>query len=150
MSLQSKQPTYDEYFREFAFVASKRSPCQLLQTGCVIVKDNRMINQAHNTYLTDEFSNKMMDELHDHFTASLLEEFLVHAEQNALSDCARRGISCENATIYCTHMPCIHCIRSIIASGIKSIKYHISYNGNTIVPYMCELSSVTLECLDQP
>ena len=69
MSLIHNPPTYDEYFREFAFVASKRSPCQLLQTGCVIVKDNRMINQAHNTYLTDEFSNKMMDELHDHFTA---------------------------------------------------------------------------------
>ena len=149
MTLQLKQPTYDEYFREFAFVTSKRSPCQLLQTGCVIVKDNRIINQAHNTYLTDAFSNKMMGKLHDHFYPSLLENLLVHAEQNVLSDCARRGISCENASIYCTHMPCIHCVRSIIASGINSIKYHISYNENTVVPYMCKLSSVTLECLDR-
>ena len=149
MTLQLKQPTYDEYFGEFAFVTSKRSPCQLLQTGCVIVKDNRIINQAHNTYLTDAFSNKMRDKLHDHFYLSLLENLLVHAEQNVLSDCARRGISCENASIYCTHMPSIHCVRSIIASGINSIKYHISYNEDTVVPYMCKLSSVTLECLDR-
>jgi len=47
----------------------------------------------------------------------------VHAEMAALSDAARRGISVEGATMYCTTFPCHLCARHIIASGIKRLVY---------------------------
>jgi dCMP deaminase len=145
MAAVTTNPTYDEYFREFAFVTSKRSPCMHLQTGCVIVHNNRLLNQAHNTYIAvDKTDDNML--IYDLSNADL-ENSLLHAEQNAISDCARRGISCEGATIYCTHLPSLACVRLIIASGIKSIKYHISYNEDTLVPYLCHKSSVKLERL---
>ena len=31
----------------------------------------------------------------------------IHAEQNAISDAARRGVSIVGSTIYITHYPCI-------------------------------------------
>ena len=150
MSLIHNPPTYDEYFREFAFVTAKRSPCQYLQSGCVLVKNNRLVNQAHNTYIGDFFHHThctTISEMNSMFSRPDLEKMLINAEQNVLSDCARRGISCENTTIYCTHMPCITSVRLLIASGIKCIKYSIVYNENTMVPYMCKLSKVELVCI---
>jgi dCMP deaminase len=34
----------DEYFMSIALIASQHSPCQRLQVGCVVVKDNRLLN----------------------------------------------------------------------------------------------------------
>jgi dCMP deaminase len=39
----------------------------------------------------------------------------IHAEQNALLQCARFGISTEGADIYVTHLPCLQCTRNRIA-----------------------------------
>lgn len=48
---------------------------------------------------------------------------VVHAEMNALSEAARRGISVKNAIMYCTTFPCHSCARHILASGIKTVVY---------------------------
>ena len=47
--------------------------------------------------------------------------YLEHAERMAIFNCAKRGISTNNATIYCTYYPCADCARAIIQSGIKSV-----------------------------
>ena len=44
------------------------------------------------------------------------EQATVHAEQNAISDCAERGVQCLGATAYITHYPCIICTRILLAS----------------------------------
>ena len=49
--------------------------------------------------------------------------YVVHAEQNAITDCAKRGVSTNNCDAYITHYPCIICTRLLLASGIKEIKY---------------------------
>ena len=51
------------------------------------------------------------------------EQATVHAEQNAITDCAKRGVSCEGSTAYVTHYPCIICLRLLLAAGIKRVKY---------------------------
>jgi len=48
---------------------------------------------------------------------------MVHAEMNAITDAARSRKSTQNATIYCTTMPCHLCTKLIIASGIKRAVY---------------------------
>jgi cytidine deaminase len=48
---------------------------------------------------------------------------IVHAEMSALSDAARKGISVEGATLYCTTFPCHLCAKLIVAAGIKKVTY---------------------------
>ena len=53
----------------------------------------------------------------------------IHAEQNAISQCAKMGISCDGGEIYITHYPCINCSKIIVSSGIKKI-YYLNDNHN--------------------
>ena len=53
--------------------------------------------------------------------------YAVHAEQNAIVQAAKLGLSLEGATIYCTHQPCSICTRLIINSGIKRVVYDQGY-----------------------
>jgi cytidine deaminase len=48
---------------------------------------------------------------------------VVHAEMSAITDAARRGLSVEGATLYCTTFPCHICARHIISCGIKRVVY---------------------------
>ncbi len=48
---------------------------------------------------------------------------VVHAEMDAILGCARRGISCKDAVLFCTTFPCHNCAKHIVASGIKSVIY---------------------------
>ena len=53
--------------------------------------------------------------------------YAVHAEQNAICQAAKLGISLEGATLYCTHQPCSICAKIIVNSGIKRIVYREGY-----------------------
>jgi cytidine deaminase len=48
---------------------------------------------------------------------------VVHAEMAAICDAARRGISIQDAVLYCTTFPCHMCARHIIAAGITRVVY---------------------------
>jgi deoxycytidylate deaminase len=48
---------------------------------------------------------------------------IVHAEMSALSDAARKGISVETATLFCTTFPCHICAKLIVAAGIRKVVY---------------------------
>lgn len=48
---------------------------------------------------------------------------VVHAEMDAILGCAKRGISCQGAVIFCTTYPCHNCAKHIIASGIKKVLF---------------------------
>ena len=50
MSTQER-PSWDEYFLQITQVTRKRSPCERLQVGCVLVRDNRIISQGYNGFL---------------------------------------------------------------------------------------------------
>ena len=59
-------------------------------------------------------------------------------EQNALMDCAKRGVSCEGCTAYITHYPCIICARLLLAGGIKKINYLNDYKNDELVEKFTE------------
>ena len=111
---------WDDYFMSIAFLASMRSPCARLRVGSVIVKDNRIIAMGYNGYIAGAPHTSRMRDNH--------EQAIIHSEINAVSDCARRGASLQDATIYVTHYPCINCFRSLAACGIKRIHYYSDYN----------------------
>ena len=116
---------WDEYFKQIVLVTKNRSSCERLQVGCLLVKDNRIISQGYNGFLPGAPHESIIRDNHEMAT--------VHAEQNAISDCAKRGVSCNESIAYITHYPCIHCCRLLLASGIKEIKYIDDYKNDELV-----------------
>lgn len=83
--------SWDEYFTELATMTSKRSPCQRLNVGCVLTRNNRVIATGYNGFLPGCPHRSVVRDNHEQAT--------IHAEQNAILDCARRGQSTENSEI---------------------------------------------------
>lgn len=48
-------------------------------------------------------------------------DLVVHAEMNAIVQCARNGISPTGCTLYSTFSPCVHCTLAIIQCGIAAV-----------------------------
>ena len=128
---------WDDYFMEIAQVTAKRSACERLQVGCVLVKDKRIISQGYNGFLPGCPHQSIIR--NDH------EEATVHAEQNAIADCAKRGVSCKGSTAYITHYPCIICTRLLLAAGIESIKYLHDYKNDPLVTVFTNQLDVSVE-----
>ena len=113
MDEKKDRPTWDAYFKEIVQVTSKRSPCERLQVGCLLVKDNRIISQGYNGFLPGCVHKSIVRDGHEQAT--------IHAEQNALCDCAKRGVTSLDCTAYITHYPCLICTRLLLASGVKYV-----------------------------
>lgn len=47
----------------------------------------------------------------------------IHAEMNALLQCARRGVSSEGCTLYITHKPCPRCTQALVQAGVAAVIY---------------------------
>jgi dCMP deaminase len=135
-----KRPSWDNYFKEIVLVTKRRSACERLQVGCLLVKDNRIISQGYNGFLPGCPHESIIRNNHEQST--------IHAEQNALADCAKRGVSCLDSTAYVTHYPCIICCRMLLASGIKEIKYIDDYKNDELVNVFCKQCNVKVTKLD--
>ena len=111
------RPSWSDYYKQLVEITATRSACKKLHVGCILVKDNRIISQGYNGYLPGAPHEQVIRNGHEVAT--------VHAEQNALCDCAKRGASCNEAFAYITHYPCLNCMKLLVASGIKKIYYII-------------------------
>jgi dCMP deaminase len=129
--------SWDEYFKKIAQVTAERSPCERLNVGCIFVRDNRIVSQGYNGFLPGYPHNSIIRENHEQAT--------VHAEQNAICDCAKRGVSCKDCIAYVTHYPCIICARCMLASGIKHIKYIEDYKNDELVAEFCSQGNIKIE-----
>tara|TARA_B110000879_G_scaffold88884_1_gene122215 strand:- start:231 stop:638 length:408 start_codon:yes stop_codon:yes gene_type:complete len=131
--------SWDEYFSKIVVATSERSPCERLQVGCLLVNDNRIVSQGYNGFLPGCPHESIVRDNHEQAT--------LHAEQNALMDCAKRGVSCDGCTAYITHYPCIICTRLLLAGGIKKIKYVNDYKNDDLVKKFTDQCNVCVEKL---
>lgn len=79
-------------------------------------------------------------------------DLIVHAEMNAIIQCARNGVSPVNATLYSTFSPCISCALSIVQSGItqvvtRSISESDEYWNDSIEKSLALFDEVGIEYL---
>jgi len=102
------------------------------QIACVIVRDKRILVSGYNgapagcntcierggCYRTE---NKIPPGVNPHLC------YATHAEQNAIAQAAKLGISIDGAELYVTNKPCSMCARLIINSGIKQVSYLNDY-----------------------
>jgi dCMP deaminase len=125
---------WDVRFMQMAEVVATWSSCARAgrAIGAVIVKDKRILTTGYNGAPQGIQSCKdkgycMREKLGIESGTRQEQCFAVHAEQNAIAQASKLGVSVEGATMYVTHQPCTICTRIIINSGIKRIIYKHSY-----------------------
>lgn len=131
------------YFMSIAILGSIRSPCERLKVGCVLVKNKRLISMGYNGFLPGSKHVSRVRSNHEQST--------VHAEQNAITDAASRGVSIHECIAYITHYPCINCFKMLVASGIKKIIYLNDYKNDELVEKMIhdiEKKDITIKKID--
>lgn len=130
------RPTWNSYFKDILLLTAKRSTCKKLHVGCLLVLDNRIISQGYNGHLPGCPHESIQENGHEIAT--------IHAEQNALIDCAKRGVICNNSIAYITHYPCLNCTKLLLAGGIKKIYYINDYKNNYHVKKFCNAMNTPL------
>ena len=125
---------WDDRFLKLADLVASWSSCyqENRQVGAVIVKDKRIMTTGYNGAPSGIESCKsrgscLRRELNIPSGTQLETCYAVHAEQNAIAQAAKLGVSVEGGTLYCTHQPCGICCKMIINSGIKRVVYKRGY-----------------------
>ena len=123
------RPSWDEYFMAMALLMATRSACGRLHVGCVLVSGgahrNRVVAAGYNGFLPGAPHQSRIRDGHEQAT--------VHAEQNAIADAARRGVSLAGSTAYISHFPCLNCAKMMAAAGIRQVTYHFDYDNDPLV-----------------
>lgn len=142
-----RRPNWTDYFLGLARVVSQRSHDAQTQHGCVITdKDHRILGLGYNGFPRN---------LPDHLLPDTRPEkypWMIHAERNALSNCAIRP---ENGIAYVTGQCCNDCIMSLWQEGVRQV-YMINNHGThlfdqkqkEIFDNFIRLSSMKIEYLE--
>ncbi len=125
--MEHERIPWDQYFMAQSVLLSMRSTCSRLSVGATIVRDKRIIAGGYNGSVSGDVH--CIDEgcymVEGHCVRT------IHAEMNAILQCAKFGVPTENAEIYVTHFPCLQCTKMILQAGIKKIHYLTDYRNDT-------------------
>ena len=125
---------WDERFMNLAETVADWSSCfqENRHVGAVVVKDKRILTTGYNGASSGIESCAERGECLrrvKNIASGTMQEvcYAVHAEQNAIIQAAKLGVSLEGATMYVTHQPCVICTRMILNSDIKKVIYKNGY-----------------------
>ena len=146
-----------DYYMDVAERTSKLSSAIRRQVGAVIVKDNRILSYGYNgmptgwdnTCENKEYmpgdqrdGNLYPHEEYDKEVESnrryrlITKDEVLHAESNAIAKVSGSTESSEDATLFVTTAPCIHCAKMIFQSGIKSVFYRDTYRDEAGLEFL--------------
>ena len=138
----NKRPSWDDYFLELADAASNRATCDRGMSGCVIVRDKQVLATGYvgspaGLPHCDDVGHLMKKVIQENGEISEHCLRTVHAEQNAICQAAKRGISIEGATIYTRMTPCRTCAMLLINCGIQRVvcerKYQLAEESEQLL-----------------
>ncbi len=151
----SQWDKWDKRFMQMSYTIAGWSSCfrKGRSIGCVIVRDKRIMTTGYNgapagIKTCREKGECLRDKLGIPSGTRMETCYAVHAEQNAIVQAAKLGVSIDGATLYCTHQPCSMCCKMIINSGIRRVVYREGYPD----PFTLELfdeAGVKLERYDE-
>lgn len=128
---------WDKRFMEMAELVASWASCyqENRHIGAVIVRDKRILTTGYNGAPSGVKSctekKECLRRIKEIPSGTCQEIcYAVHAEQNAICQAAKLGISVQGATLYCTHQPCVICAKMIINSGISKVIYKYGYPDN--------------------
>ena len=144
------RPTWDEYFMEVTEAISKRATCDRGRSGCIIAKDKQILVTGYvgspvGFPHCDDVGHLMKKTIHEDGKISDHCVRTVHAEQNAICQAAKRGVSLDGSTVYCRMTPCRVCAMLLINSGIKRVVAERKYHAGKESELMFKKAGVKLE-----
>ncbi len=147
------RPGWDEYFLQIAELVGSRATCDRGRSGCVIVRDRRILVTGYVGSPTGlPHCDEVGHELHRiiNFDNSESEHCVrtVHAEQNAIAQAAKLGVSVDGGVLYCHMTPCYVCAKILINAGIKKVVASKDYHRGQKTKEIFETAGVRLEILN--
>ncbi len=127
------RPSWDEYFMDLTNSAAKRATCDRGRSGCIIVRNKHVLVTGYvgspmGIPHCDDVGHLYKKVTHEDGNVTQHCVRTVHAEQNAICQAAKLGISLDKGTLYCRMTPCRTCAMLIINCGIERVvcerKYH--------------------------
>jgi|SRR3989344_2847624 len=149
-----KRPSWDEYFIGMADYVGSRGTCDRGKSGCVIARDKRVVSTGYvgsppGLPHCDEVGHEMHTIVNEDGAKSQHCIRTAHAEQNAIAQAARFGISLDGSTLYCKMTPCYNCAKSIITAGIKRIVTKNDYHASKRSKEIFKKAGVKLEIINK-
>ncbi len=147
------RPSWDEYFIEVSRSIAKRATCDRGRSGCVIARDSQIlvtgyVGSPRTLPHCDEVGHQFKKMQHEDGRTTQHCVRTVHAEQNAICQAARLGISIEGATVYCKMTPCRTCAMLLINCGIIRVVAEKRYHDSKDSLDMFAHAGITIEHLD--
>jgi len=147
------RPSWDEYFIEVMDSISKRATCNRGRSGCVIARNNQMLVSGYvgspvGLSHCDDVGHLFKKVIHDDDSITEHCKRTVHAEQNAICQAAKLGVSLDGSTLYCRMTPCRTCCMLIINCGIKRVVCQRKYHAGAESEQMFKDAKVTLEFIE--
>lgn len=134
------RPDIHEYFLSIANLVGTRGTCDRGRSGAVIVRDKQILSTG---YVGAPSGLEHCDEVgHEIINGHCLRS--THAEQNALINAAKNGVSTDEASLYCTMTPCYSCAKMIINAGIKYVFCDYDYHDSERTKEIFEQTGVLL------
>src|SRR5690554_6609488 len=142
---------WDKRFMDMVKVIAEWSSCYQhnRKIGAIIVKNKRILTTGYNGAPSGYPSCVERGECirrNNGIPSGTKHEYCyaIHAEQNAIVQAAKLGVSIDGATLYCTHQPCVICAKLIVNSGIVRVVYKESYPDSLAVDIL-KNSGISLE-----
>lgn len=117
MYKNQKPDDWDNIFFSEAVLWSRRSHDSETQCGCVLVKNKTVIATGYNGFMRDINDSALPNTRPEKYP------FMIHAEANAVYNCAREGKSTLGARAYITAPPCTTCLQMLWQCGIHEIYF---------------------------
>lgn len=120
-----ERPGWNEYFMNIVDAVARRSTCLRRQLGALVVKDRRVLATGYNgapsglPHCSQTGCRRKQEDVPSGERYELCRG--VHAEENALLQAAKHGVSTEGAVLYTSLSPCISCTKSAINAGISKV-----------------------------
>ena len=147
MVIDIERMDWDTYFFEILEVIKQRSGCLRRKVSALIVSDKRILATGYNASPVGVIDcvNRGCCLREKAKQGECLENCMaVHAEMNAILQCARYGINTNGATIYVNTFPCVNCMKAIINASIKEIVYLEDYKNTELSRQLAEESGIKI------
>jgi len=143
------RPDNDEYFMNIAHAICARATCKRHNVGCVIVDStHRIISTGYNGAPSGLAHCLELGCIRDkmNIASGERQEYCrgVHAEQNALIQAEDRD-KLAGATLYCTHVPCLMCLKMLLNAKILRVVHGGQYPITDLAWDLIKASGIEFE-----
>ena len=147
------RPSWDDYFMGIAQAVATRATCDRGKSGCVIARDKQIlvtgyVGSPKGLPHCDEVGHQMKTMVHEDGSSTQHCVRTTHAEQNAICQAAKLGVSIDDATLYCRMTPCSVCAKMIINAGIKRVVAEKRYHAGKESEEMFRISGVEFQVMN--